>query len=316
MTATHVLAQYPAPLHGPITPLGNHGGFSGAQLFRVEAPGGALCLRAWPSAMHVVQLDSIHGWMTMATLHGLDFVPHVMQTVRNESHVALAGRFWELTTWMPGRPAPPTAQRVANACRALAQLHRAWTEPMPRRAVCPAVLRRWAAVQDWLPLVQSGWQPPNDPDDLIAPIAQHAWGAVRRGLPEVPRCLMGWLSQTVPLQPCLCDIWSDHVLFTGDRVTGIVDYGSCKMDHIAVDLARLLGSMAGDDAGLWSTGLRAYAALRPLSADDEALARDLDRSGAVVAVANWLRWLYRDGRSFDDCDAVARRLTSLVARLA
>jgi Ser/Thr protein kinase RdoA (MazF antagonist) len=105
------------------------------------------------------------------------------------------------------------------------------------------------------------------------------------------------------------------VLFTGDCVTGLVDYGSCKVDHIAVDLARLIGSLAGDDEALWRAGLDAYALHRPLTDAERALARDLDRSGVVVAAANWLRWLYRDRRAYPDRNAVAQRLAGLVDRL-
>jgi Ser/Thr protein kinase RdoA (MazF antagonist) len=314
--ALHVLAQYPATLHGTMTPLGNHGGFSGAELFRVDAPGGGLCLRAWPASIHVVHLDQIHTWMMVAALRGLDFVPRIMATEQNSTVASAARRFWDLTTWMPGAAAPPAPQRVQNACIALARLHLAWAEPMPRRDVCPAVLRRLAAYNDWLPLIQSGWQPVIDPLDPIAPSAARAWVAVRRLLPRLPGYLLRWMAKPLPLQPCLCDIWSDHVLFVDDRVTGLVDYGSCKIDHVAVDLARLLGSMAGADPVLWSAGFNAYAQVRPLTADEQALARDLDQSGAVVAVANWLRWLVRERRTYADRATVARRLAALTERLA
>src|SRR5262249_22550113 len=110
-------------------------------------------------------------------------------------------------------------------------------------------------------------------------------------------------------------IWHDHVLFSDDAVTGIVDFGSIKTDHVAVDLARLLGSMAGTDTDLWQAGLRAYARCRPLAAHEEALVAALDRSGAILGAANWLLWLYRDGKQFEDRQAVADRLADLVRRM-
>lgn len=45
------------------------------------------------------------------------------------------------------------------------------------------------------------------------------------------------------LQPCIRDIWHDHVLFDGDRVTGLIDFGAMQIDTPATDIARLVGSL-------------------------------------------------------------------------
>jgi homoserine kinase type II len=127
--------------------------------------------------------------------------------------------------------------------------------------------------------------------------------------------LAPWSDRSFPLQPCLCDIWHDHVLFDGDRVTGVVDYGSIKTDHVAVDLARLLGSLVSDDPVWRSAGLDAYAVTRPLTPEDRALVTVLDETGSLLGAANWLRWLFHEHRQYPDRPAVARRLATLVQRL-
>jgi Ser/Thr protein kinase RdoA (MazF antagonist) len=126
--------------------------------------------------------------------------------------------------------------------------------------------------------------------------------------------LAAWRDRALPLQPCLCDIWHDHVLFEGDTVSGIIDYGSVKPDHISVDLARLLGSMAGEDMRLRSHGLEAYSRNRTLSPDEEALVTVLDRTGTLVGMCNWLLWLYRGGKPVDNMEAATARLATLVRR--
>jgi homoserine kinase type II len=110
-------------------------------------------------------------------------------------------------------------------------------------------------------------------------------------------------------------VWHDHVLFSGDAVSGLVDYGSVRIDHAAVDLARLLGSLVGDDSAGWEAGLEAYVALRPLSQSEQGLARALDQTGTILGMANWLRWLYLEHRVFVDRKAVADRLGALVRRI-
>ena len=109
--------------------------------------------------------------------------------------------------------------------------------------------------------------------DPARPAAERAWRVLPHWIDTIPDLLTRWTARTWPLQPCLCDVWHDHVLFDGDRVTGLVDYGAVKIDHPAVDVARLLGSLVGDDAEGWAAGLTAYREVRPFSAEEEELAR-------------------------------------------
>ncbi len=149
-----------------------------------------------------------------------------------------------------------------------------------------------------------------------AGLTEQLWRHLQQRSTDVPRLLDPWLAREVPVQPCVCDLWHDHVLFTQDQVTGIIDFGSVKVDHISVDLARLLGSLVGDDAAMWQIGLSSYQAVRPLSPDEIALARVLNRTGVIIAATHWLRWLYRDGRVYDSSAAVTARLLFLLRRLS
>jgi len=194
-------------------------------------------------------------------------------------------------------------------------LHSAWAGLFAARGTCPAVARRLDRAGEWLTLVSAGWRPHLDKGDPVAPWAEAAWRLLAVWAERVGVLLAPWTGRPCALHPCLCDVWHDHVLFEGDAVSGILDYGSVKVDHPAADLARLLGSLVGDDAAGWAAGLDAYGSLRPLSPDEQALARALDRTGVILAAANWLKWLYRDARVFDDRLRIAGRLAGLVRRL-
>jgi homoserine kinase type II len=320
--AREVLDRYPAVPHGsrPIA-LGNRGGFSGARLWRVDGVGGLLCLRAWPvPGPSVERLRGLHQLMKRARDADLLFVPAVMATADAVTWVEHVGRRWDLTSWMPGRADfhhRPSTLRLEAACTALARVHDAWVGPTPVLGPCPGVHRRLDCARAWTTLVHDGWRPAfgSAEGDPARPWAERAWNILQSQCAQVPPMLAAWAERPVPLQPCLCDIWHDHVLYTGDVVTGLVDYGSVKVDHVAVDLARLLGSLVGEDPSQWSAGLEAYSRLRGLSVEEEALVALLDRTGTLLAAANWLTWLYHDGRMFEDRSAVAGRLALLVERL-
>jgi Ser/Thr protein kinase RdoA (MazF antagonist) len=104
-------------------------------------------------------------------------------------------------------------------------------------------------------------------------------------------------------------------LYVNDVVGGLIDYGSVKIDHVAADLARLLGSLVEDEPAERDAGLAAYARVADWPAEMTPLVDVLDETGTVLGVATWLGWLYREGRIFADAGAVARRLATLVRRM-
>ena len=242
-------------------------------------------------------------------------------TTNGDTVVEVAGRVWELTQWLDGRASfaeHPSPARLEAACEALAKLHRAWEAFASPAEPCPAVRRRLKILADWHALVSAGWQPqaPSTPQlDPLWPVAERAWRGLPGWLQEVPRCLGSWIDFRCTVQPCLCDPWHDNLLFEGDRLTGLVDYGTVKADHVAVDLARMLGSLVGDDPEGWERGLRAYRRVRGLNENEKQLAHMLDRTGTILGVVNWLRLLYYEGRPYEDLPAIARRLESLLNRI-
>jgi hypothetical protein len=320
-TARTVLARFQGvPANAPLHSLGNAKGFSGANLWRIDTGGRSLCLRAlppWEDSPDRIAL--VHQAMRQARNAGLTFVPALIATQNASTFLSEADRLWELMDWMPGKAdfhEAPSAARLANACTALARLHEAWTPAMPTHASCPAIHRRLEQRRRWFDLLASGWRPVFlDTRDPVDEPARCAWRLLKAWIPKIAPQLASWANRSFPLQLCLCDIWHDHVLFDGDCVSGLVDYSSLKLDCVAVDLARLLGSMVGDDAAMWNVGLGAYRAFRQLSDEVEILAHALDRTGTILALANWLKWLYHDGRAYADRCEVSRRLTSLVVRV-
>jgi Ser/Thr protein kinase RdoA (MazF antagonist) len=312
-----VTAYPPAIAKARWTPLRSAGGFSGARLWRgTAADGHEFALKAHPPRADPGRLEGvIHRWMVTAVHAGLDFVPAVERTRAGRTVVEFAGRAWDMTAWMPGRAdfrGNPNDSKLAAAVTALARLHAAWAGEHTT-VPCPAVVRRWKVLLAWEELLESGWRPRIDAHDPCRLPAEAAWSSLPQAIAGIWPAILHWLHEPVPVQPCVCDLWHDHVLFDGDRVTGIIDFAAAKADHVAVDLARLLGSLIPDDATRTDQSLQAYAAIRPLSRPE--LVPMLDRTGVVVAVTNWLRWLYHDDREYPDRNAVAERLAGLIRRL-
>ena len=54
--------------------------------------------------------------------------------------------------------------------------------------------------------------------------------------------------------------------------------------------------------------MEAYASIRPLSRRERELVALLCRSNSVLPGLQWLHWLLREGRTFDQWDQVAQRM--------
>jgi homoserine kinase type II len=150
----------------------------------------------------------------------------------------------------------------------------------------------------------------------FAPLARQFLALLPDAMPRTIAELEPLAAATLPVQPCLRDIWHDHVLFIGDTVTGIVDFGAIDIDSPACDIARLLGSLAGDDAIAWPRGLAAYSAVRQLSVEERHAVTALDISGTLLAGCNWIRWIYVEGRQFENPAQVISRFRAILARTA
>jgi Ser/Thr protein kinase RdoA (MazF antagonist) len=325
-----ILQCYPADCRpSRVEPLGSAGGLSGAQFWRVVAPRGTLVLRRWPIEHPTPEkLQFIHAVLRHAADRGMTILPVPIATADGATYVAHDGHLWELTPWLAGvadyetSPADTKPSKLRAAMSALAQLHVA-TSDFPTAGdlrvagAAPSVTSRLAR----LPELQSGGianlQGAVDPNiwPELTPLAHQFLDVLPSVLPKAIAQLAPLADKPLPLQPCIRDIWHDHVLFEGERVSGLVDFGAMQVDTPATDIARLLGSLVGDDKSGWQIGLAAYQTVRPLSADELHAVPALDASSIILAGCNWIGWIYIEHRQFLSRETITARLKRLATRI-
>ncbi len=296
-----------------VHPLENAGGFSGAMIWKVESAGQVYCLRKWPNRVDSIKLRRNHRVLNAVGKFGCNFVPvpiptahHLLRGHGEEIHsfVCSSSGIFQLEPWMPGRAdfmEFPTRQRLTAAVEALARFHLAVDgsfgysiEP------CPAVQERQRLLER---LVSGEFA-------QIAAIslsrAPPAYSSVvqqtERGFACLADRLLSHLQDAnrlpVRVNPVIRDVWHDHVLFIGQEVTGIIDYGAMRDDSRSVDLSRMLGSFCESDTSMWHDALEAYQQVSAISDNERALLKVLDQSTILLSLVNWLRWLFVDRRSF------------------
>ena len=240
-----------------------------------------VALKRWPANIAPDRLVQIHHWMDLAA--HVPFVPTLVRTHTNETYVRDASHLWDATTWHHGYPCErPGAEEVENACAAAALLHEVWRH-LSLRGASPGIRRRIDVLSQWLANPE---RIATSPEAAVTELLPRARSAIDRCASTISQALQRWENVPLRLQPCVRDLRGEHLLFTATQVTGIVDYGAMDVDTPTLDLARLLGDLAGEDTRLFALGVQKY---RERNADFEAstelFARLPDRPASVGFVS-------------------------------
>ena len=301
-------------------------GFSGASLWQVATEGATLCLRRWPPGrLAPERLAWIQTVIKHVSASGFGLVSESVETVGGEGHVAFDGCLWELSRWLPGMAdtsARPSNERISAAFAALAQFHEL-AQSLPRAEPWPVAVSSGMTYRQsrWSRLVSTQW-PIRARQAMSAAPADEARMLAEQILDVATRLAsaavepLSLVSAATRLTPCLCDVWREHVLFFDDRVSGIVDYGAMRLESVAADIARLLGSLVGDDAEGRRHALAAYESVRGLTNIEVQFVEAFDRLNVLLSGLEWVDWLYIEGRRFENMASVTARLREILARLA
>lgn len=279
-------------------------GFSGAAVTRVITAERDWCLRQWPAgpgSLRASRLQELHRWLAFLAQNGINTVAVPVRARTGATIVEASGRHWQLEPWLPGTAdfhQRPTDARLRNIAVQLARLHQASAQYVATPAgtewfacgagVSPAVLERREKLERIAqrPAFAPGHSAAAERERMVELAA-----AVQRVAPRIAAELGTLMDVRVRLHPCLRDVWHDHILWTGDEVTGIIDPSAARAENVAADLSRLLGSLLGDARDRWNMALDTYASVRPLTSDERRLISVLDRSGVVLSAAHWLERL-------------------------
>lgn len=290
-------------------------GFSGAAVWRVQAPTGRFVLKGLPAGTPPERAAWVHRLMLHLRAAGCGEVPALARTAAGATLLCgPSGRVWELVAFAPGGPtSTPTPAQATAAMEALARVHVAAASlPGPTPDGGPGLPRRLDRVRR---LIGDPWQarlgrlaPLGGAAELMDGMRLRFDQAIARfAAVEGDRALAAfarWQPPALPVQPVLRDVWADHVFFAHDRVTGFIDLHAAGFDTPATDIARLIGSWTspwpGTDAwaAKWASALDAYESVRVLSAAERSVLPLLHASTIILGLDNWFHWVLEEGRSF------------------
>jgi hypothetical protein len=303
------------------------GGFSGATVWRtVTDDGQCLAIRHVPHDAAIVNTrqDALAELLSGVFDRGVTGIPvplrprpadDLLLSSQRKWFVDLPDGRWLVEPWMPGAALPAsdmTPARLSAALLALQRFHAAarevvlrWPPSAAREwfrfAVEPsaAVRRRRSLLKQWTPeaVDKLSERLQHDPEPAIRTACEHSAGALRCHRDRVLQELERFAQQPAPVQPVLRDVWSSHILFTDDYVTGLIDCTATATDSPALDFARLLRSWFGRDHDAFRSAVQLAVSMDVLQDADLALFDILDASAVLLSPMTWLQrrseWLSR-----------------------
>lgn len=309
-----------------IEALGNYGGFSGALIWKIVDPSGQrLCLRRWPVSHQAQRTEFVHHVFRQAIRQGFDqqLLPLPLQTMDGADYVKIGSSLFELTRWLPGDASywsAPSAEKLDSAATTLAKFHQSCrSAPVSyRRSGLGGILKRLELIDDFNRVTVGrvrGELAGNQIDDSICELAEPIIWHFEKLNQKIESQLSGLREIDFQQQVCIKDIWHDHVLFSGDRVSGIVDFGAIGVDSIATDISRLFGSLFQNSQKDWQTAIEAYQSVRELLTEELELIEVYDRSTTMLAGMNWLKWIFVEKRKFECFVPIRKRMELLLNRM-
>lgn len=304
------------------------GGFSGAEVFQATTVDGrTLAFRKTPQhvALQDERLRALHRllmavWRSGMTEIPVPFVPGPDReaertdeltslvgnstTANRDPWVRIESDLWQVEPWMPGSPLrgnAVTPERLRSALERLHSFHSAAAEHVAvgnrsgwfRNSVepSPAILRRRDIAGELLKgqLQFLKQHAARDPDSGFHKTSAAVFRVLDDRLSWLHRELTRLADQLFSIQPVLRDVWRAHVLFTADRVTGLIDLTAAATDHVAVDFVRLFRSWFGMDTGRLIGAVTELASQQSFNQAEWQLLRALDASSVLLSPLTWIR---------------------------
>lgn len=307
------------------------GGFSGAVVIRVETGDGIFCLRRWPeNGPAADRLVAIHRLLMESSALVRGIIPEPVPCKSGSTLFETTAGRWQLENWLPGVAdfrTQPSEARLLSAMRSVAELHqvfrewgppettRAWFQPA-HEASSPTIAHRIALIREHQDLLGDYDRALlREPDPRFREVSCRMTSLFRVASSTIEEQLQSCTDCVVPIQPCVRDLWHDHLLFMGDELTGIVDFGATAMDSVSCDLSRLLGSIAADDSAMRERALQFYEQIRPLTVNENRLLAPFDHSNVLLSGMTWLKRRYVTGNTPENLVAVCGRIEQIVTRL-
>lgn len=302
MEPERILAAYPQL---QVINLESIRSYSHARVWKVTTKTAAFAMKCWAETKETRMprkvLEQHHGRLIKLN-QKLDFIPVPVATSNQSTIYSDTECTAELLTWMPGQAC--TKKDLPNVFWDLSRFHRECEILISAKGPCNSVWRVFDALTGFTEKMAYCVETRMDKNLVI----ERAYQVVSSDRHRWISAVRSWLDRPVLIHPIHGDCWSPNLLMNENKVSGLIDFTSYRIDHPIADYARLFGSL----------GIRSYLEmcdfLQPVypNKDLQDLCFILLQGGRLASLRNWLKWLYYDHTRVN-LDEALPRMTSILA---
>jgi hypothetical protein len=323
------------------------GGFSGATIYRVTSGDQQqYAVRCTPLDLSLAKerLQVLHQLLFRMQQAGLQTVAvplrhcltrdiwqpeqranNIEATSVSETMLQLHGNVWQMEPWLPGEAVlhSPTTAQLRSALQKLSEFHRSAAAQIRPEPVndwftvamqnSPGVLRRRGISRELssglLNEFRRRFMEESDPE--FRELALRVCSVLDRWLPWLSSRLENLAQCQFRLQPVIRDLWSAHVLFADDEVSGLIDLSSMSTDHVCFDISRLFRSWFGASRDRLHEAVGEFAKVGPLDSAERQLLQGVDAATVLLSPVTWLRRRLTEGNSLPADITIITRLNEL-----
>jgi Ser/Thr protein kinase RdoA (MazF antagonist) len=274
-------------------------GLSTAIVYRVETLSNWYALKRWPILMDRDRLNAIHRFQQYLSDGDKACTPRLLKWCHGETLLEAEGVYWEIAEWKSGHPVERLGQssqtQLLNCVEAIARLHEQSRSYEALVQIAPGLKQRYEGLLHAIEPIE------HKRNKFLDSISSHDQYESTKTLKEIYLRAMRVIPQVIePLHrlsetPTVCfwvlrDVWREHLLYRGDQVVGILDFGAARIDWPGLDLARSIGTLLLDSDPRWSIAHSAYLQRRPDCQITLPDLKNVHRASVALSALQWLDW--------------------------
>jgi hypothetical protein len=279
-------------------------GLSEATVYRIETHASTTAIKRWPTNMARERLLEIHGFQNRMTQSDKTLLPRLLRWSDGQTLLEANGSSWEIAEWKPGAPIEKLGEisdeQLCQCAEALAMLHlqsaaqKSAMLPPPgleqrARGITRALRAEPSSAHRFLHSIAS------HPSQFAAHVLQDLCIRAHRILPTLTNTIDRMSKERVLCFWVLRDVWREHLLFDGGRLTGIIDLGAARIDWPGLDLVRAFGTLMTGSDPRWSIAIVRYLEARPDTSITFASLESVHRASVALSALQWIDW-FAEGR--------------------